>query len=133
MINYVDNIENSQNNSNTSKYTSKITWALDSHYACAVEIDEYDGDVLESGTYRFYPDAVVLGTEKIPTIWDIYVSDNYYNHLNELKEDEYKGSVGGLDKLGFTFELNKGQYVYVKYNKVANNNPTGILIIEKMN
>ena len=130
--NTTENAEPIETTEAPNKYLSEITWALDTHYACAVELDEYDGDVIQAGTYRFYPEAVVLGTGKIPVVWDIYVSTNYYNKLDELQDDECKGSVGGVDKLELTLELEAGQYVYVKYHAVANNNPTGMLQITKI-
>ena len=116
-----------------NEYMIEITWALDSHYMCAVEIDDYDGDILEAGTYRFYPTAVVSGTGKIPTVWDIYVSDKIYDDVSQLHDDnpDFVGCVGGLTKEEITVNLEKGQYIYVKYYGAANNNPTGILKIEK--
>lgn len=115
-----------------TKYESKITWAALSSYCCAVEIDSYDGDIIEAGTYRFYPDLVSgLENGRIAIVWDIYVSDKLYNQISELKDDEYQGTVGGISKNEITIKLEKGQYVYVKYNPVANNDPTGVLMIEK--
>ena len=41
------------------KYRDSGTWAVtDSGYVFAVEEDSYNGDIYESGTYRFYPDNV---------------------------------------------------------------------------
>lgn len=113
-------------------YLTEITWAAEQHFAFAVEIDDYNGDIVSAGTYRFYPDAVVLSGSKIPTVWDVYVSNNYYNNISELKKEEFVDCVGGLDKYEFNLKLEKGQYVYIKYNKVANNNPTGFLEIKKI-
>ena len=116
-----------------NKYLSEITWALDAHYACAVEIDDYNGDILEAGTYRFYPEAVVIGNGKIPVVWDVYISDKIYDDISQLHDDnpDFVGCVGGLDKCEITVYLEQGQYVYIKYYKVANNNPTGMLKITK--
>ena len=113
-------------------YLTEITWAAENNFAFAVEIDDYDGDIVSAGTYRFYPDAVVLSGSKIPTVWDVYVSNNYYNNISELKKEEFVDCIGGLDKYEFNLKLEKGQYVYIKYNKVANNNPTGFLKIKKI-
>lgn len=113
-------------------YETKITWAALNNYCCAVEIDSYDGDKLQAGTYRFYPDFVSgLENGRVAIVWDIYVSENLYNQLSDLKDSEYKGTVGGISKNEIELDLSKGEYVYVKYNPVANNDPTGVLIIEK--
>jgi hypothetical protein len=127
-VNVVTTEETTKNN-----YQTEIAWALEQHYACAVEVDDYNGDILESGTYLFYPGAVVLGSGKMPVIWDIYISNNYYNNISDLKDEEYVDYVGGIDKHEFVIDLEKGQYVYIKYNDVLNNNPTGYLKIEKSN
>lgn len=113
-------------------YIRKIEWGNLTNYCCAVEIDEYDGDVLESGTYRIYPDLVSgLDKGRIAIVWDVYTSETLYNNISELKESEYRGSVGGMSKNEITLDLSSGQYLYIKYNPVANNNPTGIIIIDK--
>ena len=117
-----------------NRYETEISWALEEHLAIAVAIDDYNGDIVEAGTYRFYPDSVVLGTGKIPTVWDIYVSNKIYNDISQLHDDnpDFVGCVGGLNKDEITVTLEEGQYIYVKHYKVANNNPTGILMIQKI-
>ena len=119
-------------NAKTKKYDKKIEWGNLSSYCCAVEIDEYDGDIIEAGTYRVYPDLVSgLDKGRIAIVWDVYTSETLYNNISELKESEYRGSVGGMSKNEITLDLSSGQYLYIKYNPVANNNPTGIIIIDK--
>lgn len=114
-----------------TNYLTSASWALDSHYMFAVET-EFDGDIFEAGAYHFYPSCVFgLDTGSIPVVWDIYVSNNMYSSLNQLSEKELAGSVGGQTQLDLSLELEAGQYVYIKYNPVANNSPTGILEIEK--
>ena len=119
--------------SENNKYETKITWSGLDNYCCAVEIDGYNGDILQAGSYCFYPDLVSgLDKGKIPIVWDVYVSENAYGNIYQLKESEYKGTFGGFSNENGVLELFAGQYVYVKYHPVANNNPTGALIIEKM-
>lgn len=124
--------ESTESATEEKNYQTKITWAALDNYCCAVEIDTYDSDKIQEGTYRFYPDLVSgLENGRIAIVWDIYVSKNLYSQLSELKESEYKGTVGGISKNEIELDLSKGEYVYVKYNPVANNDPTGVLIIEK--
>lgn len=116
----------------SEKYLSSIEWADLNNYCFAVENDSYDGDIISSGSYHFYPEHV-SGVEngRIPIVWDIYVSSNLYSNISQLNDKEWIGAVGGISKDELTINLSKGQYVYVKYNPVANNNPTGVLRIEK--
>ena len=36
-----------------------------------------------------------------------------------LKEDEYVGSVGGLEKDELTIDVEKGDYIYINYNETV--------------
>lgn len=119
-----------QTTENKYQYQTSIKLA-DVHYACSVGISDYNGDIIEPGTYKIYPTGVITSGNYIPTVWDLYVSENYYNNISELSDQEYIGSVGGLDQLNMTYEFPSGKYLYVKYHKVANDKPTGILMIEK--
>lgn len=119
----------------TSKYETEINWAELSNYMCAVEIDDFNGDILKSGKYRFYPKGVDylekgVMSKETPIVWDIYVSDNEYKNMSELKKSEYVGTVGGISKDEFTKYLSAGKYVYVNYNAVYGE-PAGYLMIEK--
>lgn len=129
---YQEKTEKENNKATDEKYIKKIEWGNLTNYCCAVEIDEYDGDVLESGTYRIYPDLVSgLDKGRIAIVWDVYTSQNLYSNISELNKSEYRGSVGGITKNELTLDLSSGQYLYIKYNPVANNNPTGIIVINK--
>ena len=112
------------------KYLTEITWADLNNYCFAVEMENYNGDIVESGTYRFYPDLVVENSNKIPQVWDIYVSNNLYENLNLLQDSEYITTIGGLGKEEITIELNPGQYVYIKTIKMKSES-TGLLKIKK--
>lgn len=119
-----------------SKYKTNITWADTKSYMFAVENESYDGDIVAAGDYRFYPDMVSsfekgeMMKGKTPVVWDIYVSSNLYNSLNELQEGELVATIGGLDKAEADVSLQPGQYVYVKYNDVIGD-PVGVLQIDK--
>lgn len=112
------------------KYLTEITWASLNNYCFAVETDTYDGDIVESGTYRFYPDLVVENSKKLPQVWDIYVSNNLYESLNMLQDSEYITTIGGFGKDEITIELKSGQYVYIKTIKMQGES-TGLLKIKK--
>lgn len=119
--------------SDEEKFIDYIEWADLNNYCFAVECSDYNGDAVQAGTYRFYPDLVNgIDEGRIPIVWDIYVSNNLYSNISQLKEEEYIGTVGGVTQDELTKTLNKGQYVYIKYNKVANDKPTGILSIKKI-
>lgn len=117
-----------------SNYKSSGTWANSSNYMFAVEIDDFDGDVYEAGTYRFFPDLVdrvdSLMCSETPIVWDVYVSYHEYTKLSELKESEYVASIGGITKTEEDIVLKKGNYVYINYNEVLGE-PAGILKFEK--
>lgn len=101
------------------------------HYKCAVEIDDYDGDIIAAGTYSATPTLVTLGDKRIPIIWDIYVSSNDYSNISQLSDSEYVASVGGWDQTGAEFTVEPGQYVYVKYNETVSE-PTGALELKRI-
>lgn len=112
-------------------YLSEATWADTSNYMFAVEVSDFDGDVFQAGTYRFYPDAVNLDdASKTPVVWDIYVSDTLYSNADELSDEEYAATVGGTEKDECTLDLQAGNYVYINYNQTLGE-PTGMLQIEK--
>lgn len=108
-----------------NNYKTELEWALDSNYMIKVEDSSFDGDVIKAGKYRFYPNNVSsfekgeMIEEGTPIVWDIYISKNEYKNNNELKEDEYVGSVGGLEKDELTIDVEKGDYIYINYNETA--------------
>lgn len=109
----------------TTNYKTELEWALDSNYMIKVEDSSFDGDVIKAGKYRFYPNNVSsfekgeMIKEGTPIVWDIYISKNEYKNNNELKEDEYVGSVGGLEKDELTINVEKGDYIYINYNETV--------------
>lgn len=113
-----------------SKYDTYGEWAALSNYMFAVEIDDFNGDVFQVGNYRFYVEGKAHKEQDVFIVWDIYVSDNCYSNMRDLKKSEYVASVGGNSKVECNVSLKKGQYVYIKYNETVGN-PSGILCIEK--
>lgn len=112
-----------------SDYKTELSWALTQNAEFSIENDSYDGDNLKAGTYSFTEDTVRSG--KIPIIWDIYVSDSKKNKISELTDEEYRGAVGGIEKEEIEVTLEKGQFVYIVYNKTLGEG-TGILQIKKI-
>ena len=82
------------------EYLTEVLWAALEHYKCAVEIDDFDGDIIAAGTYSAMPTLVTLGDKRIPIIWDIYISSNDYSNISQLSDSEYVASVGGWDQTG---------------------------------
>lgn len=115
---------------NTSGFLTKKEWAGLTNYMFAVEKEDFDGDVFESGDYRFYVRGTAAEPEDTVIVWDIYVSKNCYTNQSELNEYEYVSSVGGNSNVEDTIYLSKGDYVYLNYNE-ALGDPRGILCIEK--
>jgi ribosomal protein L7/L12 len=118
----------------SNKYLTEISWALTTNYYFAVEIDDFTCDVVQEGTYRFYPDCVILENKNVPIVWDIYVSNELYSNISELHDNhpDFVGSVGGWNKDEITINLKKGKYVYVKCYAATNNETTGYLKIKKV-
>lgn len=116
------------------KILTHSTWADTCNYMFAVDVDGFDGDVYEPGIYTFYNSSVRMNEypQKIPIIWDIYVSNNFYPDVSYLKSEEYAGSVGGITNENIKWSLSSGNYVYIIYNPTVNT-PMGILNIEKLN
>lgn len=116
---------------NSSGFKTEATWADLGNYMFAVGIEDFNGDIFEPGTYRFYPDAVDLSDpSKTPVVWDIYMSENLYSNSEDLQDSELIATVGGLEKDEYTGELESGKYVYINYNEVLGE-PTGMLQIKK--
>lgn len=123
-----DNKKEEKNDTNNGKYLTKLQWADTKSFVFAVEIDDYDGDIVKSGKYNF----ITTGkTDKshVAIVWDIYASKNLYQNINELNDSEYITSIGGNNNDSYSIDLEKGKYVYIKYNKTALK-PSGMLTID---
>ena len=116
--------------SKTPKYETYAEWADLSNYMFAVEVDDFDGDIFEAGDYRFYVQGESTNPQDVFVVWDVYISDNCYDNIRQLNKNELKASVGGNAKTEQTIHIEKGKYVYIKYNETVGN-PKGILCIEK--
>ncbi len=86
-------------------YTS---WHSYEVYALAVEVDNYDGDILKSGEYTFSTTNTKLGEAPM---YDVYIRDKKYEDYSKLGELDF--TVGGAGAFPITRELKKGDYVYI--------------------
>ena len=116
-----------------TKYMEKVQWAALQDYMCAVEVDDYPGDKLRAGKYRAYPSNTErLFKKDVPIVWALYASSEYGTASRIiLKEEDCVGYVGGWNDDEASFELKKGQYLYVDYTDMAGR-PIGILNIERV-
>ena len=105
-------------------YKTSGEWAMyDSNYMFAVEVDEYNGDVFQAGTYEFKlsagrSKAASGGSQAVlPGIFDVYVGNKEYKNIAEMKQDipDPQITVGGMGSNDTTtkYELVAGQYVYI--------------------
>ena len=106
---------------------TKGNWTGDQSYCFAVDVDDYDGDVYQSGNYHFELDPT---RDEIPSLYEIYVSDEYISSSSLLTEEYYVNSIGGLspENDGIDIELPSGSYVYIIPVKTLYE-PSGILRI----
>lgn len=117
----------------TVQYRTYIDWAMLQSYVCAVEIDDFDGDIIEAGTWTVEETGThSFAKNPVPIVWDIYISDKLYQRESQLKSDEYIGSVGGFGSEGqvWEFDVEAGKYLYIKYTRMAGT-PVGTLHLEK--
>lgn len=115
---------------NKSGFLTSTEWSLyDTNYAFAVEDSNYDGDVLEAGVYTF---ELIGGTDGKGALFDIYIENDNYSSLSELKEIDY--TIGGNHEIQIKQEvtLNAGEYVYIVPYQNLVYEPTGYLSITKM-
>lgn len=122
----VDDVEDTEPQEAQSNYLESVTWAALDHYKCAVERDDYSGDVIAAGAYRITTSSTKLRKQDIPIVWDIYVSDDSYENVLELSDDELAATVGGLNDDGAEITVEQGQYLYIKYNPTAGS-PVGMV------
>lgn len=115
--------------SSQSEYKTEIQFADAANYMCAVESDSFSGDVIAAGEYTIESRGNATKPEDTMMVWDIYVSSQEYAKLSELKESELVATVGGAENTGGEFTVDKGQYLYIKYNEVYGT-PCGYIVIK---
>ena len=93
----------------TSKYKKEVSWADTRPLILAVEVDDYEGDILKEGKYNVYVDAVIDG--KTAGMYDIYIEDHDIFNKNDLSKPV--GTVGGIKNDCGSVTLHKGDYVVI--------------------
>lgn len=109
--NYVQDDEN--------KLMSEVEWTnwgddnSNQQYKIAVEIEGYQGDIIQAGNYKITQTNTVYD-EYTERIYNIYVSNQNYDNFDDVQLTDYIGSVGGLQyENELNVSLEKGQFVYV--------------------
>ena len=123
-----------------NKYLTKTEWAMyDRSYMFAVEVDGFDGDVFQAGTYSFVLEGGITksatengGIAKFPMVFDVYIADKEYSSLTEMHQDFNIPTltIGGISSSTYEYTLNKGQYVYVVPYQDLVYEPSGYLTIK---
>lgn len=122
-----ENTNYNQKNQNTtddkeSNYLTKIEWTnrgndysdeTDEWLKVAVEVDNYDGDIIESGTYNVeQTDGEYDG--KPQRIYNVYVSSLNIDEPEDIKNNEFPVTVGGVNGEKQTITVEKGEYIYIQ-------------------
>ncbi len=122
------NNSTSDESDNSTGYATSIEYNGKGNYIFAIEVDEFDGDVLENGTYTFS----TASTTQSAIMYDIYISEELKDPLNTLNEEEFFNTSGGLYPIDFEVTLMKGEYVYIVYYEQLMD-ADGTLTITKLN
>lgn len=110
-----------------SEYLDKVRWASPQSYMFAVEADGFDGDNFKAGTFNFTSEIKVKN--KIPAVFDVYVSPTEYSKAKDVKPEEMVGSVGGVQSDSVSVDIPAGNYVYLVYNPVIGNDPGNVICV----
>ena len=109
------------------KYAEKTEWASPKSYMFAVEVEGFDGENLKAGTFNFTSE--IKAKNKIPAIFDVYVSATEYSKEKDVKPEEMVGSVGGALSDSVSVDIPAGNYVYLVYNPVIGNDPGNVIYV----
>jgi hypothetical protein len=133
---------------------SNVTWALhDSPLLVAVEIDDYNGDILESGDYKAELRDYQANTAET---FDVIVaqkelaSSDCFSILRDAYSESYKSSIdsetyshyamGGMSGSSEIISLKKGEYIHIipgtyYLNKIGSpqeNKTSGVFYLSKI-
>lgn len=72
-------------------------------------VENQDND-LESGEY------IIKTNDNSKASFMIYITNNYYENIEDISENYYEGMVQGFDKSEISVKLKKGQYLYLCQN-----------------
>ena len=104
--NYMTSLE--WTNSGKDNSDEQIEWLK-----VAIENDNYDGDVLKSGTYTVeQTDGEYDGTPQ--RTYNLYVTDLNTENPDEVQNNSIPITVGGVNGSNSEITVQKGQYLYVQ-------------------
>ena len=104
--NYMTSLE--WTNSGKDNSDEQIEWLK-----VAIENDNYDGDVLASGTYTVeQTDGEYDGTPQ--RTYNLYVTDLNTENPDEVQNNSIPITVGGVNGSNSEITVQKGQYLYVQ-------------------
>ncbi|MDF9867255.1 DhnA family fructose-bisphosphate aldolase class Ia [Bacilli bacterium PM5-3] len=94
----------------TTTYWNKSNVA----YKIAVEVDDFNGDIIEAGEYDVYLLNAKTTNDEIPIKANIYIDKDYEN-VNEIAKKTPVLKIGGPknEKKTYKLTLKKGDYVYI--------------------
>ena len=102
-----------------SKLMSEVEWTnwgddnSNQQYKIAVEVEEYQGDIIQAGNYKIIQTNTAYD-EYTERIYNIYISNQNYENFEDVQLTDYIGSIGGPQyENELSISLEKGQYVYV--------------------
>lgn len=135
-----NNETNNNNNnisSNETSYLTSIEWTNSGHeysdeqeewLKVAVEIDSYDGDIITAGTYTVtQTDGEYDGTTQ--RIYNLYITSLDTENPDEVQNNTFPVTVGGVNGAKIEIELKKGQYLYIQ--KISGGSIGHIIITKK--
>lgn len=104
--NYMTSLE--WTNSGKDNSDEQIEWLK-----VAIENDNYDGDVLKSGTYAVeQTDGEYDGTPQ--RTYNLYVTDLNTKNPDEVQNNDIPITVGGVNGSNSEITVQKGQYLYIQ-------------------
>ena len=104
--NYMTSLE--WTNSGKANSDEQIEWLK-----VAIENDNYDGDVLKSGTYTVeQTDGEYDGTPQ--RTYNLYVTELNTENPDEVQNNSIPITVGGVNGSNSEITVQKGQYLYVQ-------------------
>lgn len=135
--NETNNNNNNNISSNETSYLTSIEWTNSGHeysdeqeewLKVAVEIDSYDGDIITAGTYTVtQTDGEYDGTTQ--RIYNLYITSLDTENPDEVQNNTFPVTVGGVNGAKIEIELKKGQYLYIQ--KISGGSIGHIIITKK--
>lgn len=109
-----DGISDSLKTDENNKYLTELEWSLPKTLKVVVEIDSYDGDILQAGTYIFKETNSLEDREKDERIYNIYISKTNYSSESEISFVDWQFGLGGVQYENTQeFTVEKGDYIYI--------------------